>query len=332
MTAPATDPTLDPFLPGTNIQFAWDSTCLGMLKTCPRMYQYTMIEGWEPKNTSIHLKFGLWYHEALDTYDKQRAAGASFKVAARATIRQLLERIREWDVDRTCKPGDYKNKYSLLQLVVDYLDNFRDDPATTYILENGQPAVELSFRFELEYGPEAEVEVKDPDGYVSYHQQPYMLCGHLDRIVEYGDVLFCLDHKTTTTTPGNYFFDKFSPDNQMSLYTIATRVVYKALVRGVIIEAAQIRLTEPNRFERGTTLRTKDQMHEWMKELRVWLDAAESYALANYWPMNDTSCDKYGGCRFRGVCSKSPSVREFWLAEEFDKKPLEERWNPLKPR
>jgi hypothetical protein len=34
-----------PFLPGTHIQFAWNSTCLGLLKTCPRLYQYTVIGG-----------------------------------------------------------------------------------------------------------------------------------------------------------------------------------------------------------------------------------------------------------------------------------------------
>jgi hypothetical protein len=33
-------PAVSPFLPGTKIQFAWDSTSLGMLKTCPRLYQY----------------------------------------------------------------------------------------------------------------------------------------------------------------------------------------------------------------------------------------------------------------------------------------------------
>ena len=40
---------------------------------------------------------------------------------------------------------------------------------------------------------------------------------------------------------------------------------------------------------------------------------AESYAEADYWPMNDTACGMYGGCRFRGVCSKSPQVRERFL-------------------
>ena len=27
-------------------------------------------------------------------------------------------------------------------------------------------------------------------------------------------------------------------------------------------------------------------------------------------PMNDTACDKYGGCNFCECCSKSPGVRE----------------------
>ena len=39
--------TTSPFLPATHIQYAWDSTSLGYLKTCPRLYQYIMIEGWQ---------------------------------------------------------------------------------------------------------------------------------------------------------------------------------------------------------------------------------------------------------------------------------------------
>ena len=48
----------DPFLPGTYVQWAWDSTCLGLIKTCPRLYQYTMIDGYVAKGESIHLRFG----------------------------------------------------------------------------------------------------------------------------------------------------------------------------------------------------------------------------------------------------------------------------------
>jgi len=313
-------PIQSPYLPGTFLQYAWDSTSLGYLKTCPRLYYYNMIEGWAPKDESVHLRFGQEYHAAIEDYDKLRAEGKDFDEAVRQSVRNLLVRITDWEPDTTTKAGHYKNKDTLLQLVVDYFDEYRNDPATTYILENGKPAVELSFKFELDFGPKAE------------GTPYYLLCGHLDRVVEFGGALFVLDHKTTTTTPSSYYFDGFNPNNQMTLYTLASQIVYKAPVKGVIVEAAQIKLSEPSRFERGTSFRTQDQLDEWVLNLEYWLTQAEVYAEAGYWPMNDTACDKFGGCRFRGICSKSPQVRDTWLRGDFVQQELSERWNPLKPR
>ena len=70
-----TEGARSPFLPGTNIQYAWDSTSLGLLKTCPRKYQYEMIEGWGTRDESIHLRFGIEYHTALQDYAISRAKG-----------------------------------------------------------------------------------------------------------------------------------------------------------------------------------------------------------------------------------------------------------------
>ena len=80
------------------------------------------------------------------------------------------------------------------------------------------------------------------------------------------------------------------------------------------------------------TLRTPDQLDEWMNDLRIHLERAEDYATRGYWPMNDTACDKFGGCKFRGVCSKSPSVREIYLESDFEQLPREEIWSPLRSR
>src|SRR5258708_3366074 len=85
-------PPASPFLHGTNIQYAWDSTSLGYLKTCPRLYQLIMIEGWAPRNTSVHLRFGQEYHSAIEDYDKAKAAGADHDSAMREALRQLLIR------------------------------------------------------------------------------------------------------------------------------------------------------------------------------------------------------------------------------------------------
>ena len=48
--------------------------------------------------------------------------------------------------------------------------------------------------------------------------------------------------------------------------------------------------------------------------------------------MNDTACDKFGGCKFRSICSKSPQVREQFLRSDFVKLEEKDQWNPLKSR
>lgn len=326
----ATTPVLSPFLPGTKVQFAWDSTSLGYLKTCPRLYQYVMIDGWASPGEKVHLRFGQEIHTAFQHYDIDRANGFNHEEALRRTVQLTLVNTwaREeidgyegpWTVDETQKAGHYKNRRSLIRVIIDYLDQFQADPAETYILADGRPAVELSFRFALEFGPASES-----------IDQPYLLCGHLDRVTNFMGNLYVMDYKTTMTTPGSYYFDQYAPHNQMTLYSLAGKVLLNTAVKGVTINAIQI-MIGGTRVVRGMTYRTPDQLDEWLVDLQFWLRLAESYAAANYWPMNDTACDKFGGCQFRGVCSKSPQVREKFLKTDFKKFPEEERWNPLKPR
>ena len=263
-----------PFLPGTKIQFAWDSTSLGLFKTCPRLYQYTMIDGWGHSGESIHLRFGIEYHQALQEYDILRAEGISHADAIRNCIRNLLNRTADFNPEPDTKAGKYKNRNTLLSLVLGYLDHYENDPAETYIMQNGKPAVELSFRFELDWGPDACRAGKDygEEG-ISYggYTQPYVLCGHLDRVVNFNDQLLVMDHKTTTTTISPSYFAQWEPNNQMSLYTIAGQIVLGTPIKGVCITAAQILLTEPPRYVRGFTYRTPDQIEEWLSDLHQHL-------------------------------------------------------------
>lgn len=348
-----------PFLPGTKIRFAWDSTCLGALKTCPRLYQYQYVDFWGREDESVHLRFGQEYHTALQDYDISRAANIGHDDAVFDVVKALLERTADYAPDPITKAGKYKSRAMLLRAIIWYLDEHRDDPAKTYIKADGKPAVELSFKFELDWGPKVpehewhwqggvhwkcsrcNEEVDEIDGMVpesACGHQPYLLCGHLDSVKDFNGSLFVMDHKTSMTTLGDHYFDQWSPSNQMTLYSIASKVILDAPVKGVIINAAQLMLDyeksgEPGaRFVRGITYRTPDQLAEWLADLRYWLDAAERYAEADYFPMNDTSCDKFGGCKFRSICSKSPQVREKFLRSDYVQLKEEDRWNPLKPR
>jgi len=318
---------ISPFLPGTKVQFAWDSTGLGYAKRCWKLYELAILEGWETPEESVHLRFGIEYHATLADYQHQRAEGNDHNDSLRNVVRNLLVRISDWDPDRTTKAATTKNPETLLRTVIWYLDEYQDDVAKTVIWSDGTPAVEQSFRFELDWGPET---ARNERGQWTPNQ-PYILCGHLDQIVDYQGERFVMDHKTTGRPLTSYYFDMYEPDNQMSLYSLASQVVLHSPVKGVIINATQIGVGF-SRFARGFTFRVADQLKEWVDDLRFWLRAAEQRALEGYWPHNDTACDKYGGCKFREVCSKSPKVRERFLKANYIQLPEKERWNPLRTR
>jgi hypothetical protein len=276
-----------------------------------------------------------------------RADGLDHYWSQQHSIMQLMLRLEDYtDPDPGAKPSvKVKTKENLLRSVIWYLENFSDDPAKTYIKTDGKPAVEQSFRFELGFGPQTgkykctgghdlcgqSYPSKDCPYCENDPAQPYLLCGHLDRVVTFNDELFVMDRKTTTITPSEYYFNQYEPNNQMTLYTLAAKVVVGSPVKGVIIDAAQL-LMEETKFGRSFTYRTDDFLHEWVEDLGIWFSMAENYAIANYWPKNDTACDKFGGCKFKSICSKSPQVRDTFLRSQFKQLPEDARWNPLKPR
>jgi hypothetical protein len=297
-------PGESPFHPGTAVQFAWDSTSLGTLKDCPRKYYYQIVEGWRGKGESVHLKFGSLYHHGLEWYDHHRAEGADHASALRLSVRRLL--VETWAEGAPWDSGhNLKTRETLIRSVVWYLEQFGDnDPAQTVVLKSGKPAVELSFRLQI-----------DDD---------LVLCGHLDRVVEFQSQFYVMDRKTSVSTISSYYFDRYSPDNQMSLYTLAGGIIYENPVRGVIIDACQIAVGF-SRFERGMVYRTEAQSTEWLEDTKEWIALAAMYAEKNHWPMNDKSCHDYGGCPFREICSSDPRVRQNFLEAKFEREP----WNPL---
>ena len=312
MTWPA-NTAFSPDIP--QLQVAWDSTSMGTFKECPQKYFYSIVEGWQPKATSVHLVFGQHYHKALERYDHSKARGATHDQACLDAMQQAME--DSWDYTLG-KPwfSDHpqKNRYTLVRTVVWYLEQFKDDPFTTVILANGKPAVELSFRMELPFVAPTGVH--------------FMLSGHLDRLAKMQDgEPFILDRKTTSSTISQDFFRKFTPDNQFSTYILAGNIVSEQPVKRLIVDAAQIAVTF-SRFERGMVDRHPSVVNEWARDLGLWLGQASAFAMAGVWPKNDKSCNNYGGCPFRGVCSKPPETREQWLNADYTKR----IWDPLQVR
>lgn len=293
------------------VQVAWDSTSLKLAETCLRKYQYKMIEGWQPRRKSVHLLFGGWYATALEHYYKHRALGLNSNDALIFVVREALEAtwIREenyngpWISDHPTKTRE-----NLIRTIVWYVDQFENEKVEVVRLNDGSPAVEYSFRLSVDDG--------------------VMFSGHIDRLVTFSDQYYVMDQKTTASTLGSYYFDQFNPDTQFSLYTFAGQMIYHLPVTGVIIDAAQVAVGF-TRFERGFTFRTKAQLDEWYGNALWHIRLAQQATEKKEFPMNDTSCNNYGGCEFRGICSRSPEVRKNFLLGDFTQ---EEVWNPLRSR
>jgi len=309
-----TNSAFSPTLPG--LQIAWDSTSMGTFKECRRKYYYSIVLGWQPRELSVHLFFGQIYHFALEVYDHAKARGADHDEGTRLAVRAALKAT--WDKAKK-KPwiSDHstKNRLTLVRTVVWYLEQFKADPLVTLRLEEGSPAVELSFRFQTHF--------KSQSG------DPFLICGHLDRVarLEGLDQLWIVDRKTTQYSIDSAYFSKYSPDNQMSTYDFAGGIIYSYPIQGVIVDAAQVLVTL-SRFERGFVPRSKSQREEWYITFGQYVKEAEQAAKEQNWPMNDKACGHYGGCPFRPVCGRPPEAREEWLRAAY----VQRVWDPLKIR
>ncbi len=298
--------------PDSGAQWAWDATSIELAQTCLRKYWYKNIRGLRPKSLSVHLLFGSLYATALENFYKYVAEGASTEDALHRIVHEALK--QSWDYEANAPiqfDHNAKTRVNLIRSLVWYIDEFANEAENgikTHHLADGKPAVELSFTLEI--------------------SDDLVLCGHLDRVVQYGDDLYVMDQKTTGNALGTYFFRQFKPSNQMSLYTWAGKVILKTPIAGVIIDGAQIAVGFTH-FERGFTHRTPKELDEWFESAQYTIDLARLATERNNFPMNLASCGNYGGCEYRTLCSTCPSVRENYERGDFVEAPV---WDPLVPR
>lgn len=303
-------------IPG--LQLVVDQTSIGLFKECPRKYYYRMIEGWVPRYQNVHLIFGTLIHEGCEKYELAKAAGADHQQALRIAVKYVMNAT--WDY-ATGKPWNSehkeKNRYTLVRTLVWYLDTYGErDRMVTVILNNGKPAIELTFQFNPH-----DFETGEP--LTALTGEEIQFAGHLDRMVDFEGGRYVSDRKTTQSNLGSAYFAQYTPNNQFSMYALAGRWYYDIDVEGVVCDVAQVKITF-TRFERQTIYRTLPQLREWYADTKYWLALMGASAERNRWPQNDTACHHYGGCPYRPVCSRTPSARDTWLKLDY----VQSQWDP----
>lgn len=310
--------TKNPFL-----QLAVDSTSLKAFKNCPRFYYYSIVEGFQTKQESVHLTFGLLVHQSLEHYHHGKAQGKSHEDSLDFAVGFALRATWNRQLNRPWDSGDsYKNRYTLLRTVVGYLDKYgANDALETVILANGKPAVELSFSFN--------------SGYASRNGESFLFCGHLDRLALLNGVAYIPDVKTTKSELSARYWSSHDPSTQFGMYLLAGQIVYKLPVKGLIVDGIQVLVGE-SRFDRHMIAKDEFQMEEYYAGAGRWLERIEACAEraqvatspVDGFEMNEESCSKYLGCEFQSICSRSPGSRKQWLETGFKKRV----WDPLQRR
>jgi hypothetical protein len=184
-----------------------------------------------------------------------------------------------------------------------------DDPARISTIA-GVPAVEWRFALPLPFN--------NPDT-----GMPLLYAGRTDTIMDFCGARYAEDDKTTKAL-GAKWSNQWELRSQFTGYAWAGRVLglslQGTLVRGVSIlktkyETAQAIVNAPDW-----------KIDEWVEHRDHLITQALSYYKGGYWePALDDTCNDYGGCIFKGICSIPPDRRVNWLSTGFE----ESMWNPL---
>jgi hypothetical protein len=275
-----------------------DNFALTMFQSCPAKYFLRMHEGWTSRRRSAALGFGGALHEGLAEWYR-----SGDKTKALYAINEA------WPAN--VPADDWRTKEKCIQTMIDYF-RFYPEERFTVVGAPTNPMVECTFT--LDTGLTLE------DG------EPIEYGGIFDGLVEWGDTVYVLEHKTTSQL-GSYYFNQFKPNNQVSGYVWAAGLLSGKRVGGTIVNAIGLYKSSPTKFERQITSRSPENIREWLVNVQATCQQIKDCERRGYWPMYTGSCTMYGQCEFHNVHVLGDSsererrleqdyVREAWSYEQ----------------
>ena len=347
------------------LQLYWDATSLKALMTCPRKYQYEIVEGY--RGSKIDLEFGRIYASAVERYKKAILAGVDWAEAQRSAVRYALD---ETCIDGVWFGGEYAVHWRCTG--AEPYRNLKGNRAKCPLSHKGkwiwgEPPVVCGTcgspteranrwmsekpekdRFALvrlvswyceenagdggvspitlgEGIPAVELSFKVPLPIDAPGGYTYVACGHIDNLVTDGLSNYVADDKTTKMTLGKSYWKTFNPDVQVEWYDLCGTALYPALDLQGVMIEAAQTMVTGARFGKTIIRRTDETREAMLRDVEIYLRQAESYAREGYWPQNRAACWR---CPFQSVCAELPAYRQAALDADF----TVSRWDPTEER
>ena len=298
-----------------------------VIQECMRKAQLLLHQKWKSEDESPATLFGSAIHKALEVFyagditartvpkletlermsyghrvdgENEILALKSFRAFAEKA--KLLTPLPETD-KRSLQNGAW--------IMHNYFKAFIDDPYVAYVDESG-PFVERPFTLRIH---EDETLIVD-------------IFGTIDAVMQHvtnKDIIVC-DHKTSSylNFGGSSYFDRAKPNSQYTGYLMGAREVFKLDTNMFMVSIVEVKAkpktargSAPS-FPRQLTSRDDNDYAEYKESVvyyaRAYLRAIET----GVWPIGPvSSCDAYGACSYRMVCSSPKELRENILKSKF---------------
>jgi hypothetical protein len=292
---------------------ALDSQILNTVQACARKANLEFLQNWRPTEKAEALEKGDLMHRMLAHLYRAR-------MKQRTDLGKVIEEAIEIahvaavDMSLTDSTVDENTKQ-----FKEYAIHYQNDGWKP--LEVERPFSKVLYRREDEVvwrvGDVVATEgTPGAQGTVVKEGLQILYEGVIDLVADTPHGIFVVDHKTASrrSTP-----TKLS--NQFMGYCWATGS-YNFVVNRI---GFQKTLSVNERFQRPFLSYNKQILDEWAQSAIYWTKVLVGYIDTGYFPPNFTSCDKYSGCIFQGVCEAIPEVREFKLQSNFY---VGEPWSP----
>lgn len=306
-----------------------EASTLKKVADCPRKYEVLVRRGLEPsgqlampKVTGIAVHAGLEYYYSLPSELRREKL---YKAKATEIVLEELERF-EIDYSKADKRHRHKTPDFLQMVMEHYFHHW-----TTQAIEPYSPILTtlddldltdvLAARFtvndydQIVLGESALVMEFDIDGETLY------LAGKPDLpVVNETGTLYAMDHKTTSSSVGDWHAKNFQTSNQLRGYMAMLWKLLGKQPKGAIINAIYVGqypkdLEGSTRtfFDRYVFNFDEDHIDEALRNQLLWKKTAAFYESEGYWPQ---ACE-YGGCDMPDLCRIEPLEREDVIFNEY---------------
>lgn len=269
--------------------FLFDSQLLDAVQLCEQKFVYDFMDNLKQAQPNRKLEMGSLLHEFEAAYFRGIKAGKSHEVArdeSAALLEQLIPNMGISSVD-----------------------------AGTV-----QEAFIESTDFHWGHMPFTVKSVEDTHTKV-IHENAHVKMAYVSKIDLIADLInvenMPVDHKSEHSRndpePGANQFMGYA------WYTGSNRILISKV-------GFQKTLKPADKYRQYTFYYTEAQKQEWAENTVLWAYKMIELVNGRKPLMNKTSCDKWGGCKYKAVCSLSPENRPYQIEQMFTVQPP---WNPL---